>query len=82
MTGRRKVTMNDLQKIAGGMNIPVSDLISNDSKTTQRNEVEELLSASSTEDLRELLDDMDKLSVEQVSTIKSLVKTLLTHSPK
>ena len=82
MTGRRKVTINDLQKIAGGMKIPVSDLISNDAKVVQRNEVEELVRASSTEDLRELLDDMDKLSVEQVSTIKTLVKTLLTHSPK
>lgn len=52
------------------------------SREAQRDEVQAIFEASSTEELKEILDDLNQLSDEQVSTVKAMVKGLLPHSPK
>lgn len=48
----------------------------------QRDEVQALLEASTAEELRELLDDLNQLDETQLATVAKMVKGLLPHSPK
>ena len=52
------------------------------SREAQRDDVQALLEASTTEELKEILEDLNQLSDEQVLTVKAMVKGLLPHSPK
>lgn len=48
---------------------------------SKRQAFQELLDTATTEELREMVGDLEKLKPDQVNAIKTMIKTLL-HSPK
>ena len=85
LTGRSMPQRDNLTVVANCLEVRIEWLeygIGAKSRKNQRDEVMALLDSVTDGGLLELLDDLNRLNSEQLSTVKALVKTWLPHPPE